>query len=168
MGKFTTEGRLAHTLTERTLDHEGQHLNPHDRSNRVSTPKTESLTKAQTFSDLSFQVIMLRYSLFLNVFMDGEETHNKFSTKDCLSLDSLEVSENGNNLKISYVLLIRNTTYPDNSVSRLDILFPGLHNSDIIGLVNKILQNYHQMYQSCTALTTSSAASNLIDSSVSI
>ena len=111
---------------------------------------------------------MLRYSLFLNVFMDGEETHNKFSTKDCLSLDSLEVSENGNNLKISYVLLIRNTTYPDNSVSRLDILFPGLHNSDIIRLVNKILQNYHQMYQSCTDLTTSSAASNLIDSSVSI
>lgn len=38
LGKFTTEGRLAHNLTERTLDHEGQHLNPHDRSNRVSTP----------------------------------------------------------------------------------------------------------------------------------
>lgn len=47
---------------------------------------------------------MLHYSLFLNVSMDGEETHNKFSTKDSLSLDSLEVSENGNNLKMSYVL----------------------------------------------------------------
>lgn len=64
--------------------------------------------------------------------------YNKFFIKDCLFLDFFEVFVNGNNLKIFYVLLIRNMIYLDNLVFRFDIFFFGLYNIDIIGLVNKI------------------------------